>query len=94
MVVRGQAHDLGIHPFLGYLQEPGGDFTSACALVRLGVELCWARCNEDSGRVETVQKKNDNICLRAGKKCLTGRGCGAPGFISQTGERWFGHGTL
>lgn len=24
--------------FLGYLQEPGGDFTSVCALVRLGVE--------------------------------------------------------
>lgn len=23
-----------------------------------------------------------------------GRGCGALGFISQTGERWFGHGTM
>lgn len=43
--------------FLGYLQEPGGDFTSACALVMLGVELCWARCDQESGRVEMVQEK-------------------------------------
>lgn len=42
---------------LGHWQEPGGVFTSACALVRLGVEQARARCNEDSGRMETVQKK-------------------------------------